>query len=99
MAEVRGNSRVGPYGARGCGETRRVRFGVVGARGLEQIRDWGKVGWVSGAGTVQPWGQAPGWGPAWRGRLLGWGVMRGCRGGDPGGVAEIRSTKMGRGCW
>lgn len=52
---------------------------------------------MSGAGAEQPRGQAPGWGPTWRGRSDG-GVMRGCRGGDPGGAAEIRSTKMGRGC-
>lgn len=36
---------------------------------------------------------------AWGGVAAPVRVMRGSRGGDPGGVAEIRSTKMGRGCW
>lgn len=85
MAEVRGSSRVGPHGARGCGETRRARCQAVGARRLGRPRHSGTAGWLSGAGAEQPRGQAPGWGPACTGcsdgghaRLSGWGARRSC---------------------
>lgn len=91
-------------GTRGRNDLR----GYVGLEGAGDGADPGRERWVSGAGhgkAQRPWGSSTGMGPGvgpggseWR-VAAQMGVMRGCRGGKQGGVAEIRSTKMGRGCW